>query len=233
MRFRALVAVLGLLGACSTQVEVDHDTPRVEQVQPASFNAPHGLQFKVVDDGATVMKQLTEYVAVDRERGVKAEVDRWRAESGTALTDFYLTANAPGTIQKFVLDAGEKDPDLLIPPGRELVFEKLDSGLYRTYLVIGNAELDDSSIESAEMAYNAAIAQPTVTVSFTPAAARHFGDLTARIAGHKLAVLVDGSVVSAPVINGPINGGRAQITFGPSAHVADDAAALTAQLDAR
>jgi preprotein translocase subunit SecD len=77
------------------------------------------------------------------------------------------------------------------------------------------------------------IAQPSVTVDFTPEAARHFSDLTARIQGHKLAVLVDGTVVSAPVINSRIDGGRAQITFGPSPHVAADAAALAAQLNAR
>jgi hypothetical protein len=232
MRSSALVAVLGLLVACSTQAEVDQ-TPRVEQVQPASFNAPHGLQFKVVDDGATVMKQLTEYVARDRERGVKGEVDHWRSGSGTALTDFYLTANAPGTIQNFVVDAGEKDPGLRIPSDRELVYQQIDSGLWRTYLVFPAAELDTTSIAHSEVTYDAAIAQPSVTVDFTPAAARHFSDLTARIQGHKLAVLVDGTVVSAPVINSRIEGGRAQITFGPSPHVAADAAALAAQLAAR
>jgi preprotein translocase subunit SecD len=232
MKLRALAAVLGLLVACSTEVEVD-ETPRVEQVQPATFNAPHGLQFKVVDDGASVMKQLTEYVAIDRERGVKAEVDRWTAESGNALTDFYLTANAPGTIQKFVLDAGAKDPDLLIPPDRELVYQQIDSGRWRTYLVFPTAELDSTSIARSEVSYDPALAQPSVTVDFTPTAARHFSDLTARIAGHKLAVLVDGTVVSAPVINDRIAGGRAQITFGPSPHVAADAAALAAQLAAK
>ena len=232
MRFRALVAILGLLVACSTQAEVDQ-TPRVEQVQPASINAPHGLQFKVVDDGATVMKQLTEYVAIDRERGVRGEVDRWRSESGSALTDFYLTANTPGTIQKFVQGAGAKDHALLIPPDRELVYQQIESGLWRTYLVFPTAELDDASIQRSEVTFDTAIAQPSVTVDFTPTAARHFSDLTARIQGHKLAVLVDGTVVSAPVINSRIEGGRAQITFGPSPHVAADAAALAAQLAAR
>ena len=232
MRLRALVAVLGLLVACSTQAEVDQ-TPRVEQVQPVSFNAPHGLQFKVVDDGSTVMKQRTESVAIDRERGVKAEVDRWRSESGSALTDFYLTANAPGMIQKFVKGAGEEDPDLLIPPDRELVYQQIESGLWRTYLVFPTAELDNASIERSDVTFDPAIAQPSVTVDFTPTAARHFSDLTARIQGHKLAVLVDGTVVSAPVINSRIEGGRAQITFGPSPHVAADAAALAAQLAAK
>ncbi len=80
------------------------DIPRVELVQPAAFNAPHGLQFKVVDDGATVMKALFEYVAIDRQqrstdpdaisRGVSTEIDRWRVDD-TGITDFYLTANAP------------------------------------------------------------------------------------------------------------------------------------------
>lgn len=233
MRFRALVATLGLLVACSTQAEFD-DTPRVEQVQPASIGAPHGLRFKVVDDGATVMKQLTEYVAIERPRGVYAEVDRWRSsDAGTALVDFYLTATAPGTIQRFILDAGEKDPELLIPHDRELAYQRLESGLWRTYLLVPTVELDSTSISHGEVTLDPTAAQPSLTVDFTPAGARQFSDLTARITGHKLAVLVDGTVVSAPVIASRIDGGRAQITLGPSSHAAADVAALAAALNAR
>jgi len=229
MRFHALVAVLGILVACSTPAEVDN-TPRVELVQPASFNAPHGLQFKVVDDGATVMKQLTEYVARDGEHGITAETDRWRTEGGAAIGDVYLTGDSPGTIKKLVEEAGASDPELRIPADREIVYQQLESGRWRTYLVFPTAELDSASIARSEVTYDPGISQPSVTVDFTPAAASHFRDLTARIAGHKLAVIVDGTVVSAPVINGRIDGGRAQITFGPSSHVAADAAALQAQL---
>jgi len=60
-----------------------------------------------------------------------------------------------------------------------------------------------------------------VTLDFTPAATRQFGELTARISGHKLAVLVDGTVTSAPIIRGAIRGGHASITLGNGASPLD------------
>ena len=51
-------------------------------------------------------------------------------------------------------------------------------------------------------------------VDFTPTAAQHFMELTTRLTGHKLAVLVDGTVTSAPIIQEPITGGHASISIG-------------------
>ncbi|CAN5809970.1 hypothetical protein BH11MYX3_BH11MYX3_11300 [soil metagenome] len=208
------------------------DIPRVEQVQPASFNAPHGLQFKVVDDGATVMKSLFEAVAAEREqrstdpdaiaRGVTAEIDRWRVDD-KGITDFYLTANAPGVIARYLADAAAADPDLAIPSDRQLAFEQIAPDRWRSYLLLPTVELDAAAITKATAITDPSTERPGLLVDFTPTAARKFGDLTARIAGHKLAVLLDGSVVSAPVIQGPITGGQASITFGAEQY---DAGAL-------
>ncbi len=208
------------------------DIPRVEQVQPASFNAPHGLQFKVVDDGATVMKALFEAVAAERQQrsrdpdaiagGVTAEIDRWRVDD-KGITDFYLTANAPGVITRYIADAAAADPDLAIPRDRQLAFEQIGPDRWRSYLLLPTAELDATSIAQATAITDPSTVQPGLLVDFTPAAARRFSELTARISGHKLAVLLDGSVISAPVIQGPITGGQASITFGAQQH---DAAAV-------
>jgi SecD-like export protein len=234
MRLRAVAAIaaLALAGACSMQAPPPDDLPRVEQVQPASFNAPHGLQFKVVDDGATVMKALFEAVAADRQqrsndpaaiaRGVTAEIDRWRVDD-QGLTDFYLTANAPGVIEAYIADAAAADPDLAIPRDRQLAFEQVAPDRWRSYLLLPAAELDATAIAKATAFTDPGSDRPGLLVDFTPAAARTFSDLTARIAGHKLAVLLDGSVISAPVIQGPITGGQASITFGAEQH---DAAAV-------
>src|SRR5262249_54333057 len=43
--------------------------------------------------------------------------------------------------------------------------------------------------------------------------AERFGDITARLVGHKLATLLGGEVKVAPVINTPIRGGRAVISM--------------------
>jgi len=208
MRLRALVAVMGLLGACAAQSEVDNNTPRVEQVQAAGFTTAHALQFKVVDEGSTVMKELFQSITPG---SIGAEIDRWTVD-GKTFTDYYLSGPSPAALRTYLADKR-------IPPDRELAFEKLGPDRWRTLLLIPTTELDDTSIARAEVSQDANIEHPLVTLDLTPAGARTFGDLTARIAGHKLAVLVDGTVTSAPVIIDAIRGGRAQITFGDDAQL--------------
>ncbi len=52
---------------------------------------------------------------------------------------------------------------------------------------------------------------PAVTLVFTDKGAKAFAELTTRIVDEKLAIVVDGTVVSAPVVMEPIVGGKAQI----------------------
>jgi preprotein translocase subunit SecD len=53
-----------------------------------------------------------------------------------------------------------------------------------------------------------------VLLDFNRFGSRVFGDLTSQIVGKKLATILDGKVKSAPIINGAIRGGRAQISLG-------------------
>jgi preprotein translocase subunit SecD len=197
------------------------------EAEHAPFQSTHSLYLKVVDDRSTYMLQLFDRVAVAPPAGIAGEVDRWRTDAGGTVTDHYLEARTPEVIERYLAS----DPALAVPPDRELAFERVDADHWRTYLLLPAAELDATAIAHAEASRDANTDRPTVLLDFTPPAAQHFGDLTARITGHKLAVLVDGTVVSAPVINAPITGGRAAVTFGPNA---DDATAqaLADALDA-
>jgi protein-export membrane protein SecD len=56
--------------------------------------------------------------------------------------------------------------------------------------------------------------QPTVSVQFNPEGTRQFDELTKRNVGKRLAIILDGEVKSAPVLNSHIPDGRAQITLG-------------------
>lgn len=53
-----------------------------------------------------------------------------------------------------------------------------------------------------------------VNASLTKEGAKEFGELTRRLVGQKLALLVDGEIQSAPVVMEAIEGGRVQITLG-------------------
>ena len=212
MKLRTLVAVLGLLAACGVPPDVN-DPPKVEQTSTAPYSSLHGMYFKVVDDGSTYMQQLFDHVPGDHPEGVTAEIEHWRIEGGGEVTDHFLVARTPELVTRYLA----AHPSLAVPHDRELAFGQLDGNGWRTYLLVPTAELDATSIAHAEVSRDPNTDRPSVLLDFTAPAARHFGELTAKITGHKLAVLVDGSVVSAPVINGPITGGRAMVTFGPSA----------------
>lgn len=56
--------------------------------------------------------------------------------------------------------------------------------------------------------------QPMVMISFDEAGTRKFAQLTAANVGNPLAIVLDGKVLSAPIVNEPITGGQAQISGG-------------------
>ena len=74
--------------------------------------------------------------------------------------------------------------------------------------------LDQSAIQSASVNTNSSIGQPVITVDFelSPTAATQFAKLTRENIGRRLAIIVDGKVISAPVIRSEIPGGRGKIT---------------------
>ena len=54
--------------------------------------------------------------------------------------------------------------------------------------------------------------QAVVTLDFTAEGGQKFADLTMKNVGKQIAILLDGEVLTAPVVNEPITGGKAQIS---------------------
>jgi preprotein translocase subunit SecD len=87
------------------------------------------------------------------------------------------------------------------------------------YLLSSDAKLTGDLLESAEAVQSAEnfIPQTVVSMNFNPQGSKLFGDLTTEAAGkapNQIAIILDDNVNSAPSVNGPILGGRAQITMG-------------------
>ena len=99
---------------------------------------------------------------------------------------------------------GEKNPEKAIETiGKTAVMEfKDESGATRpTGKALKTAK---EQIENGN--------QNVVAIEFTDEGADKFADLTAANVGHKIAILLDGEVLTAPVVNEPITGGKAVIT---------------------
>ncbi len=93
----------------------------------------------------------------------------------------------------------------------------------RKYLVKEIPILDGSMIKDARVAFDRNN-QPVINFTLNSEGARIFGDFTAKNVGKRLAVVLDNTVYSAPVIRERIGGGSGQISGGFSLEEAHDVA---------
>ena len=150
-------------------------------------------------------------------------------EDGRVALSLAKDDTKPESIQKisqWARDNGKISKAVTIMLEREMVSEggvaKLSS--VTPYLVEASAKLTGDMIESANEYMDQSTLGPTrfaVSLNFNPQGTRAFGDLTKlarepRNAPHRIAIILDENITSAPVVNEPILGGRAQITLGNS-----------------
>ncbi|HEX7701196.1 MAG TPA: protein translocase subunit SecD [Kofleriaceae bacterium] len=138
--------------------------------------------------------------------------------SGREIIDQYLYGDAdlgkPGLIAT--------DKLIKMPDDHQLGFELRDPEpeakdkrpYWRTYYLERAVRLTGSGISNATGTYDQTTNRPVVSLEFNRFGGRVFGDVTTQIVGMKFATILDDKVKSAPTINGPIRGGRAQITMG-------------------
>jgi protein-export membrane protein SecD len=91
----------------------------------------------------------------------------------------------------------------LVPPGLELVKGK-ESAMY---LLSTEVPLTGASLDTAKVETGGEYGLPVVSFKFKPDAAGKFSALTAANVGRNMAIVLDGTVFSAPVIKGRIGGG--------------------------
>ena len=114
-----------------------------------------------------------------------------------------------------------------VPPGSDLLYEldprtgekTLPYIIYKRIGVSGDQLVDaNPSMDQ----YN----QPVVSLRFDSTGSRKFGDLTSKNVGKRFAIVLDGEVISAPVIREAITGGSGQISGNFTFETASDLAVL-------
>ncbi len=78
--------------------------------------------------------------------------------------------------------------------------------------VYANVAVDGASLENAQASTDPQSGQWVVNFTFNALGARQFADVTTANVGKLFAIVLDGKVISAPVIREPITGGRGQIS---------------------
>ncbi len=76
---------------------------------------------------------------------------------------------------------------------------------------LGPTEMSGDALSSARATYDDKN-EPVVLINFTSKGKKQFADVTTRYVQKKLAIVLDGEVISAPVINEPIIQGNAEIS---------------------
>jgi len=96
------------------------------------------------------------------------------------------------------------------PPGSEVY--PAEDGTGGQYLLKKRAIISGEDLVDAQPSFDQRTNEPIVTFRFNASGARRFGDVTADNVGRPFAIVLDGKVISAPVIQEPILGGTGQIS---------------------
>jgi len=206
-----------------------------------------------VDESGFVRMALTPESLVERQRDIinqSIEVVRRRIdELGTTEPNIQRQGDDRILIQVPGIDNAEDLKDLLDDPGVlylsmvcedasiqdalrgrvpaacELLYETHPDGEGQgpPILVRKRVEVTGDSLTLAQATVDQ-YGRPAIAIRFDSAGARRFGKLTTDNVGRRFAFVLDGAVVSAPVINEPIPGGNGQITGRFSVQEAEETA---------
>jgi preprotein translocase subunit SecD len=111
-----------------------------------------------------------------------------------------------------------------VPPGS--VLAPSEDAYAPAYVLRRRVLVDGGMLTDARMQFDQQSGQPVVTFRFNGQGARRFGDATTQNLGKRFAIVLDGKVISAPVIQSAITGGSGQITGNFTAESANDLALL-------
>ncbi len=97
-----------------------------------------------------------------------------------------------------------------VPPGWK-IFPSAD-GFAGEYLLRSRAIVSGEDLVDAQPSFDQRTNEPVVLFRFNASGARRFGRVTQENVGRPFAIVLDGKVISAPVIREPILGGTGQIS---------------------
>jgi preprotein translocase subunit SecD len=166
---------------------------------------PARLEFKVVDDEDRTLARVTPLPP-----GVTLEWDRYQGPGGALVTAPYLTSSDGQALRGVIRDVAPAERVFAIGRGADAAVK------YRTFLLHERAGLTGEYVRDARVAFDRTSENPRpyVSLRFNERGARLFGSLTAGNVSRRLAIVLDGEVDSAPIIQNAITEGVCSINLG-------------------
>jgi len=177
------------------------------------------LEFKIVDDGSEYMRKVA--ASVPKDSGIDVVPESWtEKDSGKQHEDVYLRAKSRATLQKYFAGlTGE----LAVPGDHEIGYEEMQARsetgeatpdkYWRTSYLHRRAALTGEYLSNADQTWDQQTGRPEIAYELDHQGAAISERLTGDNIGRKMAIILDDTVKSAPVIEGRI-GSRGRITLG-------------------
>lgn len=175
---------------------------------------PGGLALHTVEPDGPLLDALVQRASGD----IRAETEVWYAGGQPSITARYLLGPDQATLATFVGQA-LTDLDLDPPADQLLLYGPLDTGPdargaappWRLYLAARQPALTGADVRDVQVTTSTYSNLPEVVVTFADPDRLH--QVTRDHVGRKLAIVVDGHVKMAPIVNEPVPGGRISITL--------------------
>ena len=183
------------------------------------------LEFQIVDDDSTFIAELS-----DLPEGITRLNENTSAgTSKPQVSVGYLVARGKGSRQKLTDYVDSLVKSGKVPKDHELLIGEHTRGgdaddpakpkqqgeeAWRTYYLIGRAEITGQAIEDAFVTNDPQTSKPYVAINFNDEGAEVFRQLTGANVKRRMAIVLDDRVASDPVIQSEIGGGHCSITLG-------------------
>jgi preprotein translocase subunit SecD len=167
------------------------------------------LEFKIVDDADTTLTTLK-----DLPPGVTLDWDRYTGAGDATVSSPFLKSTDRAALENYIKDKAPKD--------HSIAMGKLDErpgqqAIYRTWMLDKKAGLTGEYITDARVSFDQSPGEgnrPYVELFFNKTGADLFGALTKNNVKRRMAIVLDETVDSAPIIQTEISGGICSIHLG-------------------
>ncbi|MEU0178444.1 protein translocase subunit SecD [Streptomyces massasporeus] len=186
------------------------DKPAATDKNSASPSATPTTQGRAVTDG--LKADATPSASAPDKASPSPSASGGSAEAdANALQAKYAKLDCTDTKTRSTVGDGVKASQPTLACGKN------SGGQWQKY-ILGPAEVDGTDVDKAQAVLNTQTgAGWTVTMDFTDAGAKKFGDITGKLAQNQppqnqFAIVLDGDVVSDPSVNQALTGGNAEIS---------------------
>ena len=223
-----LSASSGLMGSSQTDLEIDFDERSGEVSIVLTEEAIDSKRKTAVDQSIEIIRRRIDETGT-REPSIQRQGSNRVLVQLPGVDDPDRIKRLLGKTARltFQLAASDIDPQGRIPAGLA-VYTSDDNGkgLQREIVLQKRVMLSGENLLDAQPSFDQQSGGPAVSFRLDASGGRKFGQVTKNNIGRQFAIVLDGKVISAPVIRSAILGGNGIITGGFSVEEANDLAVL-------